>query len=89
MAASLALRSRLDPGRVVRTLGDEYTGAWSDADTILHEVKWVVNLENYQYVKRMLTKGYPSKLMFGEPGKNKLKMNKRGNQKLLLIVLNW
>jgi hypothetical protein len=84
MATSLALRSGLDPGRVVRTLGGEYTGAWRDVDAILHEIQSVVNLEDYQHVKRILTKGCPSKLMFDEPRENKLKMIKRGNQKTVL-----
>ena len=83
MATSLALRSGLDPGRVVRTLGGEYTGAWRDVDTILilHEIKSVVNLEDYQHSKRILIKGCPSKLIFDEHGENNLKMIKRGNQK--------
>ena len=38
MATSLALISGLDLGRVVRTLGGEYTGAWRDVDTILKEI---------------------------------------------------
>ena len=45
MDTSLALRSGLDPRRVVRTLGGEYIGAWSDGNTILHEVESVVSLE--------------------------------------------
>ena len=60
MVTSLALRSGLDPGRVVRTLGGEYTGASREVATILHEIELVVNLEDYQHVKRILTKGYPS-----------------------------
>ena len=84
MATSLALRSGLDPGRVVRTLGGEYTAAWREVNTIVHEIKLVVNLEAYQHIKRILTKGCPSKLMFGEPKENKLETIKRGNQKSVL-----
>ena len=57
MGTSLALRSGLDPGRVVRTLGGEYTGALRDFKTILHEIESVVNLEDYQHIKRMLIGG--------------------------------
>ena len=84
MGTSLTLRSGLDPGRVVRTLGGEYTGAWRYVDTILHEIELVVNLEDYQHVKRILTKDCPSKLMFDEPRENKLEMIKSGNQKNVL-----
>ena len=76
MAISLALISGLNLGRVVRTVGGEYTCAWRNIDTIMHEIKLVVNLEDYQHVKRMLTKDCPSKLMFKEPGKNKLEIIK-------------
>ena len=89
MVTSLVLRSVLDPGRVVRTPGDEYTGAWRDANAILHELESVVNLEDYQHVKRILTKGCPSKLMFGEPRENNFEMIKIDNQKVSLTVLNW
>ena len=46
MATSLALRSGLDPERVARTLGGEYTGAWRNVDAILHEIESVVDLED-------------------------------------------
>jgi hypothetical protein len=84
IAVYLALRSGLDPGRVVRTLGGEYTGTWRDVDTILHDIELVVSLEDYQHIKQIVTKGCPSKLMLDEPGENKLKMIKRGNQKSVL-----
>ena len=84
MTTSLALRSGLDPGKLVRTLGSEHTGAWRNVDAIFHEIESVVNLEDYQHVKRILTKGCPSKLMFDEPRKNKLELTKRGNQKSVL-----
>ena len=76
MATSLTLRSGLDPGRVVRTLGGEYTCAWRNVETVLHEIQLVINLEDYQHVKRILTKGCPLKLMFDKPRKNKLEMIK-------------
>ena len=84
MGTSLVLRLGLDPGRVVITLGGEYIGAWRDVETILHEIESVVNLEDYQHGKRILTKGCPSKFIFGEQINNKLKMIKRDNQKSVL-----
>ena len=42
MDTSLALRSGLDPGRLVRTLEDKYTGSWRDVDTILYQIESVV-----------------------------------------------
>ena len=38
MATSLALRSGLDPGKVVRTPGGEY-GAWRDVEGILYKIE--------------------------------------------------
>ena len=36
MATALALRSDLNPEKIVRTLGGEYTGAWRDVESILN-----------------------------------------------------
>ena len=44
MATALALRSGLDPERVVRTLGGKYNGAWRDVKVILNKVVFVVSL---------------------------------------------
>ena len=84
MTMPLALRSGLDPGKVVRTLRGEYSGAVRDAGGILNKSVSVVSLEGYQYVKRILSKGCPFKLMFDEPKESKLKIVERGNQKSVL-----
>ena len=80
MVMSLALRSGLDPGELVRTLWGEYTGVWRDVEGILNTMSPVASPEDDQYVKRILTRGCPSKLMADELKKNNLKMIERGNQ---------
>ena len=84
MGTFLAPRSGLDPGRVARTLGGEYTGARRDVDTILYEIQSVVNLEDYPHVKKILTKGFPSEVTSYEPRVNKLKTINRGNHNNVL-----
>ena len=44
----------------------------------------VVSPEDYQYIKMILTKRYPSKVMCDEPKSSKLKIIERGNQKSLI-----
>ena len=84
MATALAVRCGLDPGKIVRTLGGEYTASWRDVSYILENVKSVVSTEDYNHMKRILTSGCPSVLKFEEPLSNKLKMIERGNQKSVL-----
>ena len=61
MATSLALRSGLGLGEIVRTLGGEYTGAWRDVESIPNKIESFVSLEDYQHVKRILTEvAFPS-----------------------------
>ena len=84
MATSLALRSDLNPMRVVRTLGDEYTGVWRDIKGILNKLVSVVSPEDYQHTKLILTKDCLSRLLFDKPKSNKPKMNARGSQKQVI-----
>ena len=83
-ATALAIRSGLDPGRVVRTMGGYYTGAWRNVDAVLKNVPPVVTETDYQHIKRILTTRCPPVLKFEEPLVNKLKMMKRDNQKSVM-----
>ena len=71
MVTALAVRSDLDPGKIVRTMGGEYTASWRDVDFILENVQSVVSPEDYGHIKRILTSRCPSVLKFEEPLSNK------------------
>ena len=73
MATALAIRCGFDPGKIVRTLGGEYTASWRDVTFILENVQPVVSSEDYDHIKKILTCGCPSVLKFEEPLSNKLK----------------
>jgi hypothetical protein len=60
MATALAIRVGLDPGRIVRTLEGEYTGAWRNVEEILGEVESVVTPQDYSHMNRILIQGCPS-----------------------------
>ena len=62
MATSLAIRAGLDPGKIVRTLNGEYTGAHRNVEKILRAVAPVVSVEDHDQIKRILTKGCPFSL---------------------------
>ena len=80
MATALALRSGLDPGRIVRTLGEEYTGKLRNVKETLDAVKYVVSMSDYMHIERMLTSGCPYELSFEESTESRLKIIGRGNQ---------
>ena len=71
MATALALKCGLDPGRIVRTLGGEYTGEWGNAKQTLEAVKPVVSMSDYMHIERMLTSGCPYELNFEESTESK------------------
>ena len=83
MATALAIRVGLDPGRIVRTLEGEYTGAWRNVEQILGEVESVVTPQDYNHINRILTQGCPSVLKFEEKSDTKITAMDRGNQKTL------
>ena len=81
MATALALQCGLDPGKIVRTLGGEYTGEWRNVEAILGAVKSVVSVSDYCHIKRILTSGCPFELHFEESSASKFDMIGKGNQK--------
>ena len=64
MATALALKCGLDPGKLVRTLGGEYTGEWRNVGKILKAIKSVVSISDYDHIKRILTSGCPFEFKF-------------------------
>ena len=85
MATALAVRSGLDPGKIVRTLGGEYTAAWRDVDKVLDAVSSVVSESDYAHIRRILTQGCPHSLKFEESPENKARALARGNQKSFVM----
>ena len=81
MATALAVRTGLDPGRIVRTLNGEYTGARRDIKRVLEAVSPVVSRKDYGHIERILTQGCPYSLEFQEETSSKLQAIARGNQK--------
>ena len=61
----------LDPGKLVRWLGGEYTGKRCDMNWTLTAVKDHVCTDNFNHMKKILLDGYPFELTFKEPLINK------------------
>ena len=90
MATALALQCGLDPGKIVRTLGGEYTGKWRNVEATLQAVKSVVSISDYYHIKRILTSGCPFELQFEESSASKFDIVRKGNQKVLTkILIRW
>jgi hypothetical protein len=81
MASAAMVHFGLDPGKLVRWLGGEYTGYHRDVRTTLEAVRPHVSPEDFEHMKRILLEGCPAEFMFTEPLDNKLVMLKRGNSK--------
>merc|ERR1712086_1169644 len=81
MATALAIRVGLDPGRIVRTLDGEYTGAWINVEQILGEVESVVTPQDYNHMNRILTQGCPPVLKFEEKNRHKDNCDEQGKSK--------
>lgn len=64
MDTALAVRSDLDPVKIVRTMGGEYTGALTNVKYILKSVKSVISKEDYYHIKRILTGRLESRSAF-------------------------
>ena len=71
----------LDPGKLVRWLGGEYTGARHDVNLTLTAVRDHVSTDEFEHMKRILIDGSPGELTFDEPLANKSLMIQKGNSK--------
>ena len=81
MASAAMIHFGLDPGKLVRWLGDEYTGARRDANRTLTAVRAHVSADDFSHMKRILMDGSPGKLTFDGPLANKSMMIQQGNSK--------
>ena len=71
----------LDPGKVVRYLGGEYTGKCQDVNRNLSAVRDHVSTDDFNHMKRILLDGSPFKLTFVEPLANKSVTIQQGDSK--------
>ena len=71
----------LEPGKLVRWLGGEYTGARRDVNRTLTAVKDHVSTDDFSHIKRILLEGSPCELTFDKPLANKSLMIQQGNSK--------
>jgi hypothetical protein len=71
MASAAMIHFGLDPGKLVRWLGGEYTGARRDVNRTLTAVKDHVSADDFSHMKRILLEGSPCELTFDEPLANK------------------
>ncbi len=81
MASAAMVHFGLDPGKLVRWMGGEYTGYHRDIEKTLVAVCPHVTVEDYNHIEQILLDGCPAELMFTEPLSNKLEMIRRGNSK--------
>ena len=81
LASTAMVHFGLDPGKVVRYLGGEYTGDRRDVNWTLAAVRDYVSTEDFNHMKIILQYGSPFELTFDKPLTNKTVMIQRGNSK--------
>ena len=81
MASAAMISFGLDPGKLVRWLGGEYTGERRDVNQTLAAVKVHVSTDDFNHMKRILLDGSPFELTFNKPLNDKSVMIQRGNSK--------
>ena len=79
MASAAMVHFGLDPGKLVRWMGGEYTGYHRNIEKTLVAVRPHVTVEDYNHIERILLDGCPVELKVTEPLSNKLEMIRRGN----------
>ncbi len=81
MASAMMIHFGIDPSKLVRFLGGEYTGYFQDVQKILQANRGNVSPKDLAHMERILLDGCPDELTFEEPLSNKMKMISRGNSK--------
>ena len=81
VSAAMMVHFDLDPGKLVRWMGGEYTGYHCNVQRTLAPVRPHIMAEDYGHIKRILLDGCPAELLFIEPMDNKLRIIRRGNSK--------
>lgn len=81
MASAAMFHFGLHPGKFVRWMGGEYTGASRNISKVIDAVKEHISEDDLFHVRRILLQGCPHKLQFEESFASKHAMMARGNQK--------
>ncbi len=84
LAMACFIHYGLHPGMLIHYLNGEYTGKSRDAEPILREVTPHISNKDAAHIKRILTQGCPSNLIFEETPENKLAVIQKGNQHTFL-----
>ena len=71
MASAAMIHFSLDPGKLARWLGGEYTGEFCDVNRTLTEVRDHVSSDDFNHMKRILLDGSPGEMTFDKPTVNK------------------
>ena len=81
LATAALIQFDMNPGKLIRYLGKEFTGESRDVDAFRRVVEPHCDPEDVQQALRILNDGCPSILHWEEPSANKFKLLQRGNQK--------
>ena len=75
---------RMDFGRVVRFLNNEYVGKHRDREKVHRDLSPHIRKDDMDQIDRILFQGCPAQLQYELPREHKLRMMRRGNQKSVL-----
>jgi hypothetical protein len=84
LAPACLIHYGLHPGMMIHYLKGEYVGESRDVQKIINKVTPFVCETDIAHIKRVLTQGCPSHLIFDEARKNKLSLIWKGNQHTFL-----
>ena len=70
----------LDFGLVTHYLGHEFTGKWRNVEVIMQRVSPLIDPQDAEHIKRILTEGCPAEFDFEEEHDNKMLFLERGNE---------
>ncbi len=79
MASAAMVHFGLDPGKLVRWMGGEYTGYHRNVEKTLVAVRPHITVDDYNHIERILLDGCPVELKVTEHLSNKLEMIRREN----------
>jgi hypothetical protein len=74
MASAAMIHFGLDPGKLVRFLGGEYTGYTRNVHGTMSAEKDHISPEDLAHMKCILLEGCPAELTFKEPLSSKMEM---------------
>jgi hypothetical protein len=81
LATAALIQLDMNPGKLVRYLGKEFTGESRDVEAFRCAVEPHCDTEDLHQALRILKDGCPSLVQWDEPSSNKFDLLRRGNQK--------